>query len=87
MGDGKVFILAVGEIAFDRFLVGFAVGAGLHGDHGEVGKGDEIEVIFVGPLDDEAIGIVHKSASMNSFFKSREAFTIRTMVSRSEYTR
>jgi hypothetical protein len=66
----NVFVLAVGEVAFDRVLgifdrvlVSFAVGAGLHGDRGEVGKGDEIEVIFVGPLDDEAIGIVHESVS------------------------
>ena len=67
LGNGKVFVLAVGEVTFDRFLgiidrflVGLPVSARLHGNRGEVGKRDEIEIIFVGPLDDEAVGIVHE---------------------------
>ena len=82
LGNGKVFVLTIGEVTFDRFLgvfdrflVGFAVGARLHGDRGEVGKGDEIEVIFVGPLNDEAVGIVHESVSESRVWALMSSFS------------
>jgi hypothetical protein len=60
---------------FDRFLVGFAMGARLHSDRGEVGERDEIEVVFVGPLDDEAIGIVHESVSESRVWALMSSFS------------
>jgi hypothetical protein len=56
-------------------LVGFAMGARLHSDRGEVGERDEIEVVFVGPLDDEAIGIVHESVSESRVWALMSSFS------------
>ena len=77
-----MFVLTIGEVTFDRFLgifdrflVGFAVSARLHGDRGEVGEGDEIEAIFVGPLNDEAIGIVHESVSESKVWALMSSFS------------
>ena len=82
LGNGKVFVLTIGEVTFDRFLgvfdrflVGFAVGARLHGDRGEVGEGDEIEAIFVGPLDDETVGIVHEWVSESRVWALMSSFS------------